>query len=85
MPPGWEDPITGELYEENPRHTVPEETWRIVRLWRIWRGDGFGRGPLPFGGGPMQQPAVLLDAFEVLDGAFAAYQALRKGGGADGG
>lgn len=43
----------------------------MLDAWRAWRGDGMGRGPLPFAGGYADQPAGLVVAFDAMDAAAA--------------
>lgn len=47
----------------HPAALLDSEVLEVVRLWQLWRPNGFGSyGPLPFAGGPADQPVVLLDA-----------------------
>lgn len=47
----------------HPSALLDGETLEVVRLWQLWRPSGFaGYGPLPYSGGPAEQPVVLLDA-----------------------
>ena len=55
----------------HPSHLVDAETMCVIDLWSLWRGGqnpfGGGNGPLPFGGGAAEQPALLMDAFAFLE------------------
>lgn len=51
----------------HPRFLLDDETMTILDLWGAWRGGLGGRGPLPFGGGSAEQPALLMDAFYFLE------------------
>jgi hypothetical protein len=54
----------------NPRLAIPQVYHHVVRLWSRCRG-GMGAGILPEPGGLNQQPAWLVRAFGILDGADA--------------
>lgn len=54
----------------NPRIALPPVFGHVVRLWSRCRG-GMGAGLLPEAGGMNQQPAWLMTAFSILDGADA--------------
>lgn len=47
----------------------------MVPLWRLWQGGSMSAGHLPDAGGTLDQAAIMLDAFRVMDGA---EQRLRK-------
>jgi hypothetical protein len=53
----------------HPRHILSDEEVTVANLWRAYRGGGFGAGPLPFGGGAAEQPALVMDAFAALGAA----------------
>jgi hypothetical protein len=55
----------------HPSFLLSDEEITLACLWRDFRGGGFGNGPLPFGGGAAEQPAIVMDAFAALSG-FAA-------------
>ena len=70
MKGGWR---IGEYhYDENPRFTVPEWALRLVRRWwqmRLLSKGAMGQGQrvLPRAGGYYDQPAAVMDAFELFD------------------
>lgn len=79
---GWT--IGGFTFAENPRFTVPGWCERLVQAWaRVSRLRGGGLVPgapiLPCGGGFGDQPALVMDAFEMFD----HWAEQRKGGGDD--
>lgn len=50
----------------HPSYLVDDETRLVVQLWQMWRPSGFGGfGALPFSGGTAEQPASLMDAFNL--------------------
>jgi hypothetical protein len=51
-----------------------DEEMAIAGLWNQYRGSGMGGGPLPFGGGAADQPALVMDAFAAMSGAAAALE-----------
>jgi len=61
----------GRSWARNPRHTVPAAYFHVVRLWSRCRGGMGGLAALPEPGGINQQPAWLVAAFGVLEGADA--------------
>lgn len=44
----------------------------------IWYYSNYKRGQLPLEGGLLDQPARMMDAFKVIDGANATLTAVRK-------
>lgn len=60
-----------EEWAENPRRVIREDFFEVVTLWRLSRSGLGGIGALPEAGGLLDQPAWLLDAFDVLS-SFAA-------------
>ena len=50
----------------NPRHSIPQAAFHVVRLWFRSQGGMGGAGPLPEAGGVNQQPAWLMSAFGLL-------------------
>lgn len=66
--------VGDELYRTNPRLLLTDGDWSMVRLWRLWRGGGMGVGLLPEPGGVFDQAAVMLDAFEYMDGVEAGWR-----------
>jgi len=65
--------ILGERHDENPRFSVPDWAWDIVRLWRMYQG-GMGVGHLPHAGGAVDQSCILLEAFGILSATEAALK-----------
>lgn len=52
----------------------------LLDLWQAYRGGGFGGGPLPFAGGMAEQPACVMEAFGIMDAAYAAMKPPPKQG-----
>lgn len=48
-----------------------------MHYWQTFQGGGVGIGPLPFAGGLAEQPACLMDAFEIVGAAMAALKPKR--------
>lgn len=46
-----------------------------MQFWQMFRGGGMAPGPLPFAGGLADQPACVLDAFDIISRAMAALKA----------
>lgn len=72
---GWV--IGGDLWLENPAVAVPRWAFSVVDLWlrcRPLAGKLGGPSPLPCSGGVGDQPAALMDAFDMLDALLAAEQ-----------
>jgi len=63
----WE--LFGDRYPRNPRLLVTPESEAMVTIWSMWRGGGFGSGHLPDAGGSLDQPAIMLDAFGIMEAA----------------
>ncbi len=75
------DFIVGEEHwPRNPRHTVPRVFLHVARLWSRCRSGMGGFAALPEPGGINQQPAWLMVAFGVLDGADHEMSEAEKGG-----
>lgn len=55
----------------HPEHYADAEAREVWRLFGIHSGAGMTGGPLPDAGGILQQPAVLMDAFDILAWAVA--------------
>ena len=73
---GW---VVGEEeFGTNPRLLLTDGDWAMVRLWRCWRGGGMGGGILPERGGVFDQAAVMLDAFDYMDGVEAEWRRSRE-------
>jgi hypothetical protein len=64
--------IGEEVYATTPRGLVKEWAWRMVEIWSLKRGSGFGGGFLPEAGGTYAQPAIMIDAFNVMDALAAS-------------
>jgi hypothetical protein len=60
----WE--ILGVRYDTNPRLQLKPEDGDMIRLWRLYQGGMNGVGHLPDGGGTLDQPALMLDAFGLM-------------------
>lgn len=43
----------------------------MLRLWRLYQGSGFGPGPMPERGGALDQPTIMLEAFDIMSAAEA--------------
>jgi hypothetical protein len=65
-------------------HLIGSTIPHLIPLWLAWRGGGMGVGHLPFAGGAGDQPAVLMDAFSIMEDAFAKLKPKRPEGGGDG-
>lgn len=64
----------------HPEHLLGTEEMAMIDIWSAWRaGDGVGH--LPFAGGAAEQPACVMAALAVMDGA---WHALRRAGRKDG-
>jgi hypothetical protein len=63
--------VFGELYDTNPRFLLSENDLEMVSLWRLFQGSEFASGYLPDSGGVMEQPAIMMDAFAVMNHAEA--------------
>lgn len=74
----------GATYTTNPRLLLPPSTADMLRAWHAARGRGFGSASLmatpvlPEAGGLLDQAALNLDAFDVMDAAQAALTPRRK-------
>lgn len=70
--------IGGIHWPENPALTVPRWAFAVVDLWMRCRAAGnamIGGAVLPGAGGMTDQPAALIDAFDMLDAAMKQEQA----------
>lgn len=63
----WE--VLGDLYPINPRFLLSEDDFDMLRLWQMFQSS-FGAGYLPESGGVMDQPAIMLDALLIMNGAY---------------
>lgn len=63
----------------HPSHILDPEDMALVNYWRVFNAAEGGSGPLPFSGGLAEQPACMLDAFDIIGAAFAALKP-RAGG-----
>ena len=44
----------------------------MLRLWSVFRSGGMGGvGHLPYSGGSAEQPAMMLQAFDIMSGVEA--------------
>lgn len=78
---GWD--ICGEIWTENPRLLVPPAYLGLVRLQRMSHAGGLAR-TLPQAGGLLDQSAWLMEAFAVIEDAWAWFEPKNpsSGGGA---
>jgi hypothetical protein len=65
--------LFGELYEENPRYLLDESYWDMINIWRLFKGGTAG-GHLPEAGGVMDQAAIMMDSFIIMDNAEAEFK-----------
>ena len=65
------------LWWRNPRHLLPRPWLHLVGLWRLSQG-GMGRGWLPGAGGVNDQPAWLLEAFNILSAEDARIDKMER-------
>lgn len=65
---GWR--ILDIAFATNPKYLLGPADWEMLRLWQYFRPDD-GIGHLPEAGGVMDQAAVMMDAFAVMDWAYA--------------
>lgn len=49
----------------------------LINWWQAFSGGGMGVGPLPFAGGLADQPACVMNAFDIIDAALAALKATK--------
>ena len=49
----------------------------MLSAWYAWSGGMSGHGPLPWAGGYLEQPALLMDAFATLSAGQAALRRAR--------
>jgi len=63
----WE--LFGEKYHTNPRFLLGPGDVDMINLWRLFQGGGMGGGHLPDSGGVIDQPAIMMDAFTIMDKA----------------
>lgn len=49
---------------------VKDWAWEMVKLWRMYQG-GMGAGLLPDAGGLMDQPVIMMEAFDIMSSAEA--------------
>lgn len=74
--------VGDEFWPRNPRHIVPRAYHHLVRLWSRCRAGMGGMAVLPEAGGLNAQPAWLVAAFGVLDGADHRLDEIDKPEGA---
>lgn len=93
----WHYPEIGwPRLEIHPIHLLTAEDLVMLQLWQARRGPGpmmialagmgaihapSPQGPLPFAGGVADQPAWVMEAFQVMDGAAAALKRRLPEGG----
>lgn len=59
-----------ERYYANPRYGLPEWAYDMLRLWRQYQGGGMGgSGHMPEL--VMEQPAIMVEAFDIMSSAEA--------------
>ncbi len=46
----------------------------MVNLWRMFQGSGFASGHMPDEGGMMEQPALMMDAFALMNKAEQEFK-----------
>lgn len=66
--------VGGEVIEAtiNPREWLPSYAFHMLQLWRMYQGGGMGGvGHLPDVGGTMDQPVVMIEAFNLMSGIEA--------------
>lgn len=94
----WRYPEIGwPVLDIHPIHLLSPEDFVMLHLWQARRGPGptmialagmgviqapSPPGPLPFAGGLADQPAWVLEAFQVMDAAAAALRRREPEGGA---
>ena len=49
----------------------------MMQLWYMARGNGFSAGVLPEAGGVGDQAAIMMDAFSVMNAAWAELEPKR--------
>jgi hypothetical protein len=55
----------------HPLHFASDEILSVVVMAVEYRGGDFSRGPMPYAGGTMDQPALLMDAFSHVSNIWA--------------
>lgn len=65
--------MDGILYERNPRYSLDSEYFELVSLWQHCGAGGLGGRLLPDPGGVSDQPALVMDAFAIMDAAQHEY------------
>lgn len=57
----------------HPLHLLGPDEMAMIDLWSSWRA-GDGAGHLPFAGGSAEQPACVMAAIAIMDGAWFALR-----------
>ncbi len=83
-PGGGEWQVSDDVWPRNPRHLVPRAVFHVARLWSRCRSGMGGFAALPEAGGINDQPAWLMAAFGVLDGAEEKLREAESGKGGGG-
>jgi hypothetical protein len=53
----------------HPLNLLDDEELAVLALFQEWRPSMAGRGHLPFAGGAADQPALVMDAIGIIEGA----------------
>ena len=59
------------MYDTNPRHHLDQGYFDMITLWQLFQGSDYGVGHLPDSGGVMEQTAIMMDAFAIMNKAEA--------------
>lgn len=64
--------MCGEILHEHPARRVGEDERAMLEVWKLCRTSSLGTvGHLPEGGGVLEQPAAIMQAIRICDGAAA--------------
>lgn len=55
----------------HPLHFATDEILSVIMMALDYRGSEFSRGALPFSGGTMDQPALLMDAYNHVSALWS--------------
>ena len=58
-------------YKENPRFEISEDEYWMIHYWQYWRGNMDRPAQMPESGGLMDQCAIMIEAFSVMDSTHA--------------